>query len=294
MKRYVIYQRVSTDEQAEKGYSLEAMLEKCQHYIKSQEDGVLVRTYEDKGYSGTLPPSKRPALNQLLEDLKTKAVDFDAVLLWKLDRLSRSMRDTLNIEYILRRANKTLESVTERLDTSTAAGKMFFNAIASFAEFESAQTADRTRNAMSSRVGRTHLGGKAPLGYRLAENKFVKDLKTAHIVEMIFKKFLILKNYSRVADYLNRKQLFTSYNKQFSHKKIQRILINPAYNGVRCWGRRNRKMWRNNPSEKWIYGNSHEPIISQKTFQRVQAVINAGRTKVCVSGNTERRVSKNE
>ncbi len=56
-RRYVVYQRVSTDEQAEKGYSLEAMLEKCQYYIKSQEDGILVRVYEDKGYSGTLPPS---------------------------------------------------------------------------------------------------------------------------------------------------------------------------------------------------------------------------------------------
>jgi len=276
-RRYVIYQRVSTEEQAEKGYSLEAMLEKCEYYIKSQENAILIKVYEDKGYSGTLPPSKRPALNQLLSELEDKNINF--VLLWKLDRVSRSMRDTLNIEYLLRKSNIALESVTERIDTSTASGKMFFNTIASFAEFESAQIGERTRNAMSSKATQRYLGGRVPLGYRLVKDKFVIDLKTSHIVETIFKKFLIFKNYSRVATYLNKKGLRTSYDASWSHKKIQRIIINPAYCGARCWGRRNRKMWRNNPVEKWlIRNNSHKPIVSQGMFRRAQDIVAIGRT----------------
>ena len=283
-RKYVIYQRVSTDEQAERGYSLEAMLEKCKHYIQSQEDAKLVKIFEDRGFSGTTDPVKRPALNQLLSEVKDKIVDFDTVLVWKLDRLSRSIRDTLNCEYLLRKHNVALESVTERIDTSTASGKMFFNTIASFAEFESAQIGERTWNTMSSKVGQIHLGGKATIGYKLIGNKLMIDRKTSEIVETIFRRFIKVKNYSKVAEYLNKKGMHTSCGKPFSHKKVKRIIVNPVYTGATVWNKRQDKLGRSNPDVKWIKSpNTHSPIITEKLFRRAQELIIAGHGAAHVS-----------
>ena len=273
-RKYIIYNRVSTDEQAEKGYSLEAMIEKCRHYIESQEDSTLVKTYVDKGFSGIIPPSKRPALNKLLTDLKTKAVDWDTLLIWKLDRLSRSMRDTLNIEYILRKAGKTLESVTERVDTDTASGKMFFNTVASFAEFESAQIGERTRNAMSSKVGEIRLGGQAPLGYKFLDKKLVVDDVTAKVVKKIFTSYLRHKNLTKVASYLNKQQVCTARGKQWTHEQVKQIISNPVYLGQTVWGRRLRKLKRFNPPEKWIViPKTHQQIISENTWKKTQEIL---------------------
>ena len=273
-RKYVIYQRVSTEEQAKKGYSLAAMLEKCKHYIKSQEDSMLIKVYEDKGYSGTLSPSKRPALNKLLEELKNKSLDFDTVLVWKLDRLSRSMRDTLNINHLLSKANKTLESVTERIDTSTASGKMFFNTVASFAEFESAQIGERTWNAMSSKVGQIRLGGSAPMGYRFHKQKLIINLATADVVKKIFTLYLKHKNLTKVADLLNEERIFTSHGKRWTHEQVKRVVINPVYTGRTVWGRRLRKMKRLNSPEKWVViPKTHEPIVSENVFEKTKKTL---------------------
>jgi len=286
MKKYAIYNRVSTEEQANEGFSLEAMLEKCKHYIQAQEEAILVKVYEDRGYSGTLDPTKRPALNELLNDVKEKKEDFDVVLVWKLDRLSRSMRNTLNIEHVLRKTCIALESVTEHLDTSTAAGKMFFNTIASFAEFESAQIGERTWNTMSSKVGQIHLGGKAPIGYRLIRNNLVIDSKTSKIVETVFRRFLKVKNYSKVAEYLNKRGTYTSCGKTWSHKAVQRIVVNPVYMGTSVWNKRQDKMGRVNPGAKWITrAKTHDPIISEKMFRRTQELIISGHGGAHVSND---------
>lgn len=273
-KRYVIYQRVSTEEQVRNGYSLDAMLEKCQHYIASQENAVLAKVYEDKGYSGTLPPSKRPALEQLLNDAASRADSFDTAIVWKLDRLSRSLRDTLNIEHALMKAGKSLESVMERLDTSTAAGRMFFNTVASFAEFESAQIGERTWTTMSSLAGTKHLGGKPALGYRLKGEKFEIEPKEAEVVKLIFQKYLRLKGYNRVAKLLNDRQIFTPTGKRWSHRQIGMILTNPVYLGDLVWNRTNRRKGIVNSDERWVVKvATHEPIISRRIFTRARELM---------------------
>lgn len=278
-RKYVIYQRVSTDEQAEKGYNLDAMLEKSKHFIQSQEDATLVKVYEDRGYSGTLDPTKRPALNQLLNDVKDRNMVFDTVLVWKLDRLSRSLRDTLNINYMLSKANTTLESVTERIDSSSASGKMFFSLVAGFSEFESAQIGERTKNAMSSKVGQIRLGGKAPLGYKYVAGKLKIDHKQSNVIKKLFRYFLKVRNYSETGNFLNKKGFSTSCKKPFSAKKVRRILINPAYYGATAWNKKNNKLSRINPDEQWIIKEqTHNPIISKKMFQKVQALIKKRRS----------------
>jgi len=273
-RKYVIYQRVSTEEQAAEGYSLKAMRERCEHYIQSQEDAELVKIYEDAGYSGTLEPSKRPALSQLLTDLKSKKVAFDTVLIWKLDRLSRSLRDTMNLEHILRKANVTLESVTERVDTSSPSGKMFFATIASFGEFESAQIGERTFNAMRSKVAEIPLGGNPPIGYRRHNKNLIVDMKQAEAVRKIFRKFLEVKNYSKVASFLNNRNICTAQGKIWNHKSIRRVLSNPTYAGSIAWNKRKGRLRCSNPLEKWIVKEGrHEAIVSKRVFDKVQNIL---------------------
>jgi site-specific DNA recombinase len=274
MKKYVIYQRVSTEEQKQKGYSLEAMNEKCQHYIKSQDSAAFVKTYEDAGFSGSLPPSKRPGIKQLLEDIQTERDMFDAVLVWKLDRLSRSLRDTLNLEFTFSKQNKSLESVTERLDTSTASGRMFFNTIASFAEFESAQTRERTFNAMSSKVGQKHLGGVAPIGYRLIGNRFEVVPEEAEIVRQIFKVYTRRRSLLSTANEMNELKMLTRNQKLWSHTRIKEVLINPVYIGLVAWRKTDRHKGRL-PLSKWIFSNekTHGAIIDDSIYNLTQKLI---------------------
>jgi len=274
MKKYVIYQRVSTEEQKLKGYSLDAMNEKCQHYIKSQDSAAFVRTYEDAGFSGSLPPSKRPGIKQLLEDMKSERDLFDAILVWKLDRLSRSLRDTLNLEFTFSKHNKSLESVTERLDTSTASGRMFFNTIASFAEFESAQTSERTFNAMSSKVGQKHLGGVAPIGYKLTGGHYEIVQEEAAIVRQIFKVYMRRRSLLSTANEMNERKMLTRNNKHWYHIRIKEVLTNPVYIGLIAWHKTDRRKGRL-PLSKWIFSNgkTHEAIIEEKIFNLAQTLI---------------------
>jgi site-specific DNA recombinase len=278
MKKYVIYQRVSTEEQKQRGYSLEAMYDKCNHYIKAQEESELVETYEDAGFSGSLPPSKRPGMRQLLEDLDTKKKMFDAILVWKLDRLSRSLRDTLNLEFRFSKSGKALESVTERIDTSTAAGRVFFNTIASFAEFEAAQTRERTFNAMSSKVGQKHLGGIAPIGYRFEDNRYKIISKEAALVRKIFELYRSLGTYNATAKKLNAHRFYTRRGKEWSHTRIKEVLTNPIYNGRIAW-RKTNKLQGRLPRSEWIYSEekTHEAIIKDSLFQKIQKMVSYGK-----------------
>jgi site-specific DNA recombinase len=274
MRKYVVYQRVSCEEQAEKGISLEAMLERCRHYIAAQEGAELVDVYEDAGFSGTLPPEKRPALSKLLEEVKARSGRFDTVLIWKLDRLSRSLRDTLNIAHMLSKADVSLESVTERLDTSTASGRMFFATIASFAEFEAAQTGERTRNAMAHLVAKKPLGGKPAFGYRLRRCSLVVYEQEAEVVRLIYQQFTKSKNLSKVSRYLNAAGLLSSAGKKFDHEKVKRILLNPIYCGWTVWGRRLKKYNRMNKKEQWVVKpKTHDLIISEQVYNRAQAIL---------------------
>ena len=274
MKKYVIYQRVSTEEQKHKGYSLEAMHDKCAHYIEAQEDAKLITTYEDAGFSGSLPPNKRPGMKQLLEDMKNDKSIFDSVLVWKLDRLSRSLRDTLNLEFVLSKQNKSLESVTERLDTSTASGRMFFNTIASFAEFESAQTRERTFNAMSSKIGQKHLGGFAPIGYEIRNGTYEIVPHEAVIVRKIFKLYAKLGSFNATASEMNRKNTLTKKGNKWTHTRVKEILINPIYNGRIAWRKTSRKNGRL-PKSAWLFcaKMTHKPIINDTRYNKVQNVI---------------------
>ena len=151
---------------------------------------------------------------------------------------------------------------------------MFFATIASFSEFESAQNGDRTFTAMSSKVAEIPLGGKLPVGYKLREKNIIVDSEQAEKVKIIFQKYLKIKKYSGVADYLNKNIIYTSQGKLWNHKSVKYVLSNPIYSGKVAWGKRKGRLRYPNPMDKWIIKDGqHEKIISVALYNRVQEII---------------------
>ena len=159
------YIRVSTEEQARKGVSLKAQKLRIALWCKGA-DHELLKVYKDEGLSGG-KAHNRPGLQAALDDAcKRKA----ALVVCKLDRLARSVRDTIDISDRLRKADADLVSVHERIDTTSAAGKMVFNMLAVLAQFEREQIGERVRAAMAYKRKKGECLGTPPYGYRVSGN----------------------------------------------------------------------------------------------------------------------------
>jgi len=175
---------------------------------------------------------------------------------------------------MLSKQRKALESVTERLDTSTASGRMFFNTIASFAEFESAQTSERTFNAMSSKVGTKHLGGVAPIGYKLEKGAYKIVPTEVDVVRKIFELYTNRRSLNATANAMNDSGLLTRKGKKWTHVRIKEVLTNPVYVGQVAWRKTSRGKGRL-PQSCWLINSSktHQEIISKPSFQAIQQMI---------------------
>src|SRR6195952_1124309 len=198
---------VSTRKSSEEGLdmefnSLEAQRDACEAYVVSQraEGWVLVPDrYDDGGISGgTL---ERPALKRLLADLE--AGKFDIVLVYKIDRLSRSMLDFLKLVETFDRRKVTFVSITQSFDTRSSMGRLTLNMLLSFAQFEREVTGERIRDKVAaSRKKGMWMGGWTPFGYEARDRKLYIHKADAEQVRSIFKRFLVLKSATRLAQEL--------------------------------------------------------------------------------------------
>jgi|HubBroStandDraft_2_1064218.scaffolds.fasta_scaffold10551_4 site-specific DNA recombinase len=186
-----IYTRKSTEEGLEQDFnSLDAQREACTAYIASQKaEGwiALSNCYDDGGYSGgTLD---RPALKQLLKAIEQGAVDV--VVVYKIDRLSRSLMDFAKLVEVFDRKSVTFVSVTQSFNTTTSMGRLTLNVLLSFAQFEREVTGERIRDkfAASKKKG-MWMGGNPPLGYDVNNRKLVVNQAEAETVRLIFKRYL--------------------------------------------------------------------------------------------------------
>ena len=223
------YSRVSSEEQAQHGISIDAQRQILEGYAAMTSSRI--RVYEDAGFSGK--NTNRPALQQLLADCRAGGVS--AVVVWKLDRLSRSLRDTLTIiEDVLQPRNITLVSVTESIDTSTPSGRMMLNLLASFAQLEREQDSDRV--VMSHKhLARDckYLGGHVPLGYRIdAEKNYHLDPETSPVVRRVFEMYLARTGYSPILDYLNSFSFPGTRKTPFKKSDLNNLLKNEIYAGT--------------------------------------------------------------
>ncbi len=293
MTRYIFYGRVSTIEQSQEGFSLEAQELACRDYIKRKGDGCLVGLYRDAGFSGSLPVRKRPQLKKLFIDLEINK-DTKVLLVWRLDRIFRNLRNLLELEHDLTNKGVALVSIMEQVDGSTASGRAFLNMVGVLAEFEASAAAERTLATMLSKVSQIHLGGKPPIGFKIINGKLQVDPVTAPIVQIIFRQFLKNNNLTKIAEYLNKRNFVTSYGKKFSQKKVIRILQNGAYAGHTIWNKRNARLGRLKPIEKWVVKkNTHEPIISERIFNQAKKILGNGHIKTYMSDDNVMKRSEN-
>src|ERR1700724_2410328 len=189
-KRCPIYTRKSSEEGLEQEFnSLQAQSEACEAYIRSQrhEGWILTRTrYDDGGFSGG--NMERPALQRLLADIQGGRIDI--IVVYKVDRLTRSLADFARLVEIFDAQGVSFVSVTQQFNTTSSMGRLTLNVLLSFAQFEREVTGERIRDkiAASKKKG-MWMGGGPPLGYRVQDHKLVIVDSEAEIVRFIFRRY---------------------------------------------------------------------------------------------------------
>jgi len=231
--RCAIYIRVSTEDQAKEGYSLEAQEERLSFFAKSQ-DWNIYNVYEDKGYSAK--NLNRPALKDLLFDIKLKR--FDVILVYKIDRLSRKLKDLIEIVLKLNGYGIGIKSATEPIDTTTPAGRLIFHQLGSFAQYERELISERTKFGMMKRLKQGLWNGQPPYGYKVTNGKLEINPEEDQIVKKAFELY-VEKNMGviNIANELWKLgyQPRNSKKKRWKANTIHNILRNPIYIGKVRW-----------------------------------------------------------
>jgi site-specific DNA recombinase len=259
--RCAVYTRKSSEEGLEQEFnSLHAQREACEAYIASQrsEGWVLVRDrYDDGGISGgTLD---RPGLKRLLADVEDGLVDV--VVVYKIDRLSRSLMDFAKLVDVFDRNGVTFVSVTQSFNTTTSMGRLTLNILLSFAQFEREVTAERIRDKVrASRMKGMWMGGVPPYGYRVEDRKLVVDEEHAAHVRWIFALFLQIGSGTELAREVGKRGMPTPRGNRIDKKFLYRMLNNRAYIGVAV-------------HKGQSYPGEHEAIIDRETWDKVHAIL---------------------
>ncbi|MEA4893949.1 MAG: recombinase family protein [Oscillospiraceae bacterium] len=261
--KVALYIRVSTDRQAEEGYSIDVQKERLTAFSKTLDGRVSCEYYIDDGFSGAT--LERPAMQRLILDAENRAITH--ICVYKLDRLSRSQKDTLHlIEDVFLPNNIAFISIQESFNTATAFGRAVVGILSVFAQLERENIYERTRSGMQKRVeaGFWPGGGGVPFGYDYdIEKGILVPNGDAETVRQVYS--LYLKGYSlqNIANLLGLK-----YEKLASQILLRKTNIGIIeYNGVEYKGR-------------------HEPIISRETFEKAMA-LHAQRSEKGLSAGTK-------
>ena len=275
--RCAVYTRKSTDEGLDREFNtLQAQRAAAESYIASQRDEGWVAipdSYDDGGFSGA--NTQRPALQRLLVDIEAGRVD--CVVVYKYDRLSRSMLDFLQMLDLFKKRGVSFVSVSQRFDTSTPMGEVTLNILLTFAQFERQMTAERTRDKMHAarRRGRW-TGGMPPLGYDVAPEggRIVVNKDEAETVDSIFQLYLERESLLAVVQELRRRgarrKTWTTRDgrvregREWNVADLQRLLRDPI-----CIGRQ--KLGGE------TFKGEHPAIIPKATFDRVQRILDGNR-----------------
>lgn len=278
LKRVAIYVRVSTEGQAEHGFSIDAQLrtlrDYCQLYGK-----IIVHEYVERGISGK-NITDRPELQKMLRDAKSGL--FDELLVMKISRLARNMIDLLQMVKYLRELNVTFSSFSEKFDTDTPMGKFALSMLGAVGELERDTILGNSRMGSQQRVRSGGHIAKAPLGYKvvvLGYNGRKRDTRIdvvpeeAAIVRRIFEEYASGRGLKSIANELNHHGHVTKQGNPFSICAIKDIIENPFYAGkIRYgrylnWSERRRKGKNDSPT---ITDGNHPAIIPEELWEKVQ------------------------
>lgn len=274
--RAALYARVSTEEQAKEGFSIDAQLNILSAWAIVKGYQVADR-YVDDGYSAK--NLNRPAVQRLLEDCRAGAID--AVVVWRLDRLSRSLRDTLTVvEDVFRAKNVEFVSTTESIDTTTTSGRLMLNILASFAQNEREVNEERVRTVSMDLARQcVHMGGVPPYGYSVGEDRhYIVNESEAAAIRMLFQLRADGYGYGDIITRLTDAGHRTRTGKVFAKNALHDMLKNEKYIGVYSYNRAasaSRDGKRNNhaskPADEVIRIPGGMPaIVDQGIFDAVQ------------------------
>ncbi len=259
--RCAVYTRKSSEEGLDMEFnSLDAQREACEAYIASQraEGWVLVRDhYDDGGVSGgTL---ERPALKRLVADIQEGLVDV--VVVYKIDRLSRSLVDFTKLVEVFDVNSVTFVSVTQAFNTTTSMGRLTLNILLSFAQFEREVIGERIRDKVAaSRKRGMWMGGCLPLGYDVRDRKLVVNEAEAALVRRIFRGFVEMESATRLVQALRAEGATTKRGRPLTKSDAYRILCNRVYLGDAV-------------HKGTAYPGEHDAIITQRQWEAVHAVL---------------------
>ncbi len=270
-----IYTRKSSDEGLEKEFnSLDAQREACAAYILSQKHAgwvPLPDNYDDGGLSGGT--MERPALKRLLADIKSGKVQI--VVVYKVDRLTRSLADFAKIVDVLDAHGASFVSVTQQFNTTTSMGRLTLNMLLSFAQFEREIAGERIRDKIAaSKAKGMWMGGNVPLGYDVRERKLIVNEAEAETVRLIFHRYAELGSVRLLGHELDRLGVVSKRREgaggvlaggnRFSRGALYTLLQNPIYRGeIGHQGK--------------VYPGQHEAIIDAELWQRVQVKLAGNR-----------------
>lgn len=304
--RASIYLRVSTEEQVLEGHGLDAQLSKCMAFIQSQGFTLLEEhIFRDEGLSGALPKSERPGLNNLVESAKRK--EFDVIIVYKIDRLSRKLKVTVDIAEELKLINVHIKSVTEPFDTMTPFGMFMLNFLANNAEFEKETIRMRMTDGRTASAKKGNwVVGMPPYGY--VKNEETKKLEIveseAEVVKMLFNWCVHEKlSLKKIAERINGMGInspkHVMINKRVTHnfwweRTLGRVLTNQIYSGL-SYFRKYKRPYKNltsildddakRPEAEWIE-QKVPPIITKELFDRATKQLTLNRT------NAERNMQR--
>lgn len=275
--RCAVYTRKSTDEGLDKEFNtLEAQREAGENYIKSQrQEGwtLIADHYDDGGFSGG--NMKRPALQRLVKDIEDGKVDM--IVVYKIDRLTRSLLDFSKMVELFTKYNVSFVSVTQHFNTCDSMGKLTLNILLSFAQFEREVSSERIRDKFeASRKKGMWMGGSVPLGYDVKNKKLLINKAEAEIIEYIYRDYLLTRSELQTCRNVNAQGYKTksriSKDGQrkggvlFNHAMISNILRNPIYAG-KC------------PYKNEVYDGLHKGIIPISLWNEVQEIKKMNRGK---------------
>ena len=259
--RAAVYTRKSSEEGLDMEFnSLDAQREACEAYIASQkpEGWVLVPDrYDDGGWSGG--NLDRPALKRLLVDIENGQVDV--VVVYKIDRLSRSLMDFSKLVEVFDAQTVTFVSVTQSFNTTTSMGRLTLNILLSFAQFEREVTGERIRDKIAAwRKKGMWMGGAVPLGYDVRDRKLVVNDAEAATVRMMFERFLAVGSATVLSRELTGAGMTSKRGKLIDKGYLYKVLSRPVYVGDAVY-------------KGTVYPGEHDAIISRELWDKVHSII---------------------
>jgi len=260
-RRCAVYCRVSSDERLDQSFnSIDAQKEAGQAFIASQRSEgwiAVADDYDDPGFSGG--NMDRPALRRLMTDIEAGKIDI--VVVYKIDRLSRSLADFARMVDVFDRCRVSFSAVTQQINSATSMGRLMLNVLLSFAQFEREVTGERIRDKIAaSKAKGMWMGGQVPLGYDVRDRMLVVNEVGAKLVRRIFEDFVTVRSATLMVKAYGAEGLVTKGGKPFTKQTIYKMLHNRMYLGEII-------------HKGQSFDGQHQAIVSQAQWDAVHALI---------------------